>query len=69
MNLLKIYLNSKWTSVKNIKGWKHFEVKNVFIKNKELELFSICNKDILLRIKVKEINDKKKWIPGWKEIV
>jgi tryptophan-rich hypothetical protein len=69
MSLTKKYLYSKWTSVKKINGWRHYEVKNVFIKNKELEIFSVCDKDISLRVKIADINDKKKWVSGWNEIV
>ena len=38
MNLMKKYLHSKWTSVEKINGWRHYEVKNVFVKIKELEI-------------------------------
>jgi tryptophan-rich hypothetical protein len=69
MNLMKKYLHSKWTSVEKLNGWRHYEVKNVFIKNKELEIFSVCEKNISLRIKITNINNIRKWIPGWKEIV
>ena len=31
------YLHSKWTSVEKINGWKHYEVKNVLKKRKQLE--------------------------------
>ena len=63
------YLNSKWTSIEKVNGWRHYEVKNVFVKNKELEIFSVCDKDILVRVKIEDINNKTKWIPGWDEIV
>ena len=69
MNLMKKYLNSKWTSVEKLNGWRHYEVKNVFVKNKELEIFSVCDKDILVRVKIEDINNKTKWVPGWEEIV
>ena len=29
---MKKLLNSKWTSLVNIKGWKHYQVRNVLIK-------------------------------------
>ena len=69
MNLMKKYLYSKWTSVDKVNGWRHYEVKNVFVKNKELEIFSVCDKDILVRVKIEDINNKTKWVPGWEEIV
>ena len=69
MNLMNKYLHSKWTSVEKLNGRRHYEVKNVFVKNKELEIFSVCDKDILVRVKFEDINNKTKWVPGWEEIV
>ena len=66
MNLIEKYLHSKWTSVEKLNGWKHFEVKNVFVKNKELEIFSICDKEVMEKVEIKEIENRMKWIPGWK---
>tara|TARA_Y100000588_G_C13352827_1_gene543168 strand:+ start:139 stop:339 length:201 start_codon:yes stop_codon:yes gene_type:complete len=63
------YLHSKWTSVEKINGWRHYEVKNVLKKRKQLELFSVCEKNINLIVEIDEIKDRQKWIPGWKEIV
>jgi tryptophan-rich hypothetical protein len=69
MNLMKKFLHSKWTSIEKLNGWRHFEVKNVFVKNKELEIFSVCDKNILERIGIEEIENKMKWLPGWQEII
>ena len=66
MNLIEKYLHSKWTSVEKLNGWKHFEVKNVFVKNKELEIFSICDKEVMEKVEIKDIENRMKWIPGWK---
>jgi tryptophan-rich hypothetical protein len=65
MNLIEKYLHSKWTSVEKLNGWKHFEVKNVFVKNKELEIFSICDKEVMEKVEIKDIENRMKWIPGW----
>ena len=35
---------SKWTSLKRLHGWKHYEVVNVDKKNDKIELFAICEK-------------------------
>ena len=35
---------SKWTSIKKVHGWKHYEVKNINKKNNKIELFAICDK-------------------------
>ena len=63
------YFHSKWTSVEKINGWRHYEVKNVLKKRKQLELFSVCEKNINLIVEIDEIKDRQKWIPGWIEIV
>ncbi len=63
------FLNSKWTSVKQLKGWRHYQVRNVLKKKKQLELFAVCDKKISFNIDMNEIKDRKKWIPGWKDIV
>tara|TARA_B100000945_G_C20367776_1_gene590511 strand:+ start:1124 stop:1327 length:204 start_codon:yes stop_codon:yes gene_type:complete len=67
--MLKQFLHSKWTSIEKIEGWRHYEVKNVLKRNKELELFSVCNKKIVVKVKISEILDKAKWISGWKDII
>ena len=63
------YLNSKWTSVDKINGWRHYEVRNVLKRRKQLELFAVCDKNISVIINLNEILNKEKWMPGWKEIV
>ena len=66
MKLVKQYLYSKWTSIEKINGWKHYEVKNVFVIDKKLEIFSACEKSITEIISIKEIHNEEKWISGWK---
>jgi len=68
MNINK-YLNSKWTSVSKIKGWRHFVVRNVIKKYNKLELFSVCNKKIVIIVPLTDIVDTRKWAPGWDRIV
>ena len=63
------YLNSKWTSVKKRKGWRHYEVRNVLKKKKQLELFAVCDKKISFNIDIQELKDSKKWIPGWIDVI
>tara|TARA_Y100001970_G_C14184615_1_gene831834 strand:- start:1569 stop:1784 length:216 start_codon:yes stop_codon:yes gene_type:complete len=63
------YLNSKWTSVKKRKGWRHYEVRNVLKKKKQLELFAVCDKKIFFLIDMQELSDRKKWIPGWIDVI
>ena len=63
------YLKTKWTSVKKINGWRHYEVRNVYKKNNKLELFSVCDKNNSVIIDLNEIKDKTKWAAGCIEIV
>ncbi len=66
MIMLNKLLNSKWTSIEKKNGWKHFQVKNVYKNKKSIELFAVCDKKISFIIKLKDIQNKKKWIPGWR---
>ena len=63
------YLKTKWTSVKKLSGWKHFEVRNVHKRQKKLELFSVCDNNISIMVDLKDLKDNSKWLPGWKEIL
>ena len=65
---MKKYLHSKWTSLEKLNGWTHFEVKNVFVKNR-IRNVSVCEKNILVRVMIEDINNKTKWLPGWKDVV
>jgi len=62
------YLNSKWTSVKKVKGWRHYQVRNVFKNKKELEIFAVCDKNIFFNVTFNEIRNENLWLPGWKEM-
>ena len=35
---------SKWTSLKKLNGWKHYEVINIDKKSNKIELFAVCEK-------------------------
>ena len=67
--MISIYSHSKWTSVNKIHGWRHYEVRNVLKKRKQLELFSVCDRKVSFVIELDEIKDREKWIPGWLEIL
>ncbi len=55
--------------MEKVHGWRHYQVRNVLKKKKQLELFAVCDKKISFNIDMNEIKDRKKWIPGWKDIV
>ena len=66
--MINKYLNSKWTSVKRVKGWRHYQVRNVFKKKKKLELFAVCDKKKSFNININEIKNKDIWLPGWRKL-
>ena len=56
---------SKWTSLKKLNGWKHYEVINIDKKNNKIELFSVCEKEKRVIVKKEELKNKSLWIRGW----
>ena len=62
-------INSKWTSVDKVEGWRHFEVVDVIKKDKTLKLMSVCNQSVNFIVSFQEINNSSKWLPGWHQIV
>ncbi len=66
---MKYLQNSKWTAVKKIKDWRHYEVLNINKKAQKVEMFSICAKKIKIEVPFKDLKDSSKWISGWIEII
>ena len=65
-NILNQHLqNSKWSSTEKLHGWVHYEVLNVFLIDKKVEMMCVCDKNIKVRILISELKDTKKWVPGW----
>tara|TARA_Y100001970_G_C13805066_1_gene637030 strand:+ start:311 stop:508 length:198 start_codon:yes stop_codon:yes gene_type:complete len=65
---MKKLLNSKWTSLSKKRGWIHYQVRNVLVKKKQIEIFAVCNKKISFIINISDINDRLQWLPGWKDL-
>lgn len=65
---MKKLLNSKWTSLSKKEGWIHYQVRNVLVKKKQIELFAVCDKKISFIINISDIKDKSKWLPGWRDL-
>ena len=61
--------HSKWTAVKKIHNWRHYEVINIFKKKQKVEMFSVCDKKIRIEVPFKELKDNSNWISGWVEVV
>ena len=66
---MKYLQNSKWTAVKKIKDWRHYEVLNINKKAQKVVMFSICAKKIKIEVPFKDLKDSSKWISGWIEII
>ena len=64
-NKLSRLEKSKWTSLKKINGWSHYEVLNVDKKNNKIELFAVCEKEKLVIIKKEQLKNKLIWRRGW----
>ena len=65
-NKLSSLLKSKWTSLKKINGWSHYEVLNIDKKNDKIELFAVCEKEKRVIVSKKDLKDKQIWVRGWK---
>jgi len=65
---MKKLLNSKWTSLSKKEGWIHYQVRNVLIKKKQIELFAVCEKKVSFIINISDIKDRSQWVPGWIEL-
>ena len=58
---------SKWTSLKKLNGWRHYEVINIDKKNNKIELFAVCEKSKRIFVKKEDLKNKKFWLRGWKD--
>ena len=59
--------NSKWTSLKKLNGWKHYEVININKKNNQIELFAVCENKIRVIVKREDLQNKQIWKRGWED--
>ena len=64
-NRLSRLENSKWTSLKKLNGWKHYEVINIDKKNNKIELFAVCEKEKRVIVKKEDLKNKSHWVRGW----
>ena len=65
---MKKLLHSKWTSINKKNGWIHYQVRNVLVKKKQIELFAVCDKTVSIIINISDIKNKSEWLPGWKDL-
>lgn len=57
---------SKWTSLKKLNGWRHYEVINIDKKNNKIELFATCEKTKRIIVKKEDLKNKRLWLRGWR---
>tara|TARA_B100000073_G_scaffold105747_1_gene84845 strand:+ start:3327 stop:3557 length:231 start_codon:yes stop_codon:yes gene_type:complete len=57
--------NSKWTSLKKLNGWKHYEVINIDNKNNQIELFAVCKNEIRVIVNKEDLKNNQIWKRGW----
>jgi len=58
---------SKWTSLKKLNGWRHYEVINIDKKNNKIELFAVCEKSKRIIVNREDLKNKRFWLRGWKD--
>ena len=49
--------HSKWTAVKKIKNWRHYEVLNINKKEQKVEMFSVCAKKNRIEVSFDDLKD------------
>ena len=63
--IVKKLEKSKWTSIKKVHGWKHYEVKFIDKKNNLIELFAICDKNKRVFVSKRRTKRSIFWACGW----
>jgi len=56
---------SKWTSLKKLNGWRHYEVINIDNKNNQIELFAVCKNEIRVIVNKEDLKNNQIWKRGW----
>tara|TARA_B100000900_G_scaffold340831_1_gene303748 strand:- start:761 stop:1036 length:276 start_codon:yes stop_codon:yes gene_type:complete len=56
---------SKWTSLKKLNGWSHYEVLNINKRNEKIELFAVCEKEKRIILTKDDLKNKVLWKRGW----
>ena len=56
---------SKWTSLKKLYGYIHYEVIKIDKKRNKIELFAVCEKEKHVTVEKEDLKNKSLWIRGW----
>ena len=56
---------SKWTSLKKLNGYIHYEVIKIDKKRNKIELFAVCEKEKRVTVEKVDLKNKSFWIRGW----
>ncbi|MGK7909807.1 MAG: TIGR02450 family Trp-rich protein [Synechococcus sp.] len=63
-------LGSKWTAVKPVMGWRHFQVKARQERSGVLfaHLGCVCDDSVELWLNAKVLKNRQLWIAGWQTL-
>ena len=56
---------SKWTSLKKLNGWRHYEVISINNKNNQIELLAVCKNEIRVIVNKEDLKNNQIWKRGW----
>lgn len=56
---------SKQPSLRNLYGWRHYQIINVNKRNDKIELFAVCDKSIWVFTKKEDLRNIKNWKRVW----
>ncbi len=62
-------VNSNWTSLHKMGGWRHFRISGRRWQAEvlELEMMAVCDRKVRVWVKEDELGDQNSWEPGWAE--
>ena len=63
-------LGSKWTAVKPVMGWRHFQVQ---VRQERAgvvfaHMRSVCDRNVSLWLNAKVLKNRRLWIAGWQTL-
>jgi tryptophan-rich hypothetical protein len=67
-NIKQLIINSNWTADKAVKGWRHYRISGRFYEDKILwlELMSVCDRKIIIKLEAQSFLKDDNWLNGWK---
>ncbi|NRA65870.1 MAG: TIGR02450 family Trp-rich protein [Pseudobacteriovorax sp.] len=67
VNARNLAINSQWTAVQPVRGWKHYRITGRRHLNRilEIELMAVCDKSIRFWVVSAALKDPEAWRQGW----